>query len=585
MEAKFKISPRILEHLGVAAYTSIKKCLAELCSNCYDADAETVRISIPESFNKDSKIILEDDGLGMSPDDLRNKYLYIGYNRRDEGEKTSTKNRSIIGNKGIGKLAGFGIANTVEIKTVKNNIESHLLLNKDIFDNFSTLSECSLKIETKETTQPDGTTLTLSNLSPQSQPIDPLKLRQYLFKVLPNVPDFSVVVNEVVCSAEETPGEKVYFEHTFEGIGKLTGFYTIARVRQSHPGIVIRVRKRVVTEPSLFGLEKRKHFSFSAEKIVGEVNADFLDPYINTSRDNFLAEIEEVQILELYLNDFFSKIVDEIEKEAEGKRTSRIIEVTNVQEKLEKLPPHIRTKARRVIEGVISKLKTASDDEIDELVDWIIKYFESNVLRELMNSIINADSSDVERLSDLIKDWGLRQINNVTEIIKNQIDIIRKLEQLTDSDTSLEIEVHKLIENNLWLVKEGLELWASDRPLHKVLEKEFDKIYKNNSDERPDLVCRSRNEGKEAVILEFKRPKVKVSMKHITQALSYKGIIKASRPNITYETYVVGRIYNPDVLATKDDLAKGGLYLWSFSEILQRSRARFEKILEILDAK
>jgi ribosomal protein S18 acetylase RimI-like enzyme len=35
MEATFKISPKILEHLGVSAYTSLKKCLAELCSNCY----------------------------------------------------------------------------------------------------------------------------------------------------------------------------------------------------------------------------------------------------------------------------------------------------------------------------------------------------------------------------------------------------------------------------------------------------------------------------------------------------------------------------------------------------------------------
>ena len=32
----------------------------------------------------------------------------------------------------------------------------------------------------------------------------------------------------------------------------------------------------------------------------------------------------------------------------------------------------------------------------------------------------------------------------------------------------------------------------------------------------------------------------------------------------------------------KDNLDKGGLYLWSLSEILQRTRARFEKILEIL---
>lgn len=69
-----------------------------------------------------------------------------------------------------------------------------------------------------------------------------------------------------------------------------------------------------------------------------------------------------------------------------------------------------------------------------------------------------------------------------------------------------------------------------------------------------------------------------------TQALTYKSILISHRPNIRFETFVVGRKYNSGVIAAKDDLAKGGLYLWSFSEILQRTRARFEKILKILNA-
>ena len=202
--------------------------------------------------------------------------------------------------------------------------------------------------------------------------------------------------------------------------------------------------------------------------------------------------------------------------------------------------------------------------------------------RELMKSIMNAEATDVERLSSLINEWGLKQMNNVNEIIKSQIEIIIKLEELIDSDTSYEIEVHKLIEGNLWLIREGLELWSSDKPLKKVLEKHFDSIYKNNELERPDLVCRSSVVSNRAIILEFKRPKVKVKAKHVTQAFSYQGIIESSRPNLKTETFVVGRQYDSDVLAMRDRLANGGLFLWSFNEILQRTRARFEKILEIL---
>ena len=65
MESNFKISPRILEHLGVSAYTSLKKCLAELCSNCYDADAEHIDIILPDNFKGNATIIIKDDGIGM----------------------------------------------------------------------------------------------------------------------------------------------------------------------------------------------------------------------------------------------------------------------------------------------------------------------------------------------------------------------------------------------------------------------------------------------------------------------------------------------------------------------------------------
>ncbi|MEW5798311.1 MAG: ATP-binding protein [Bacteroidota bacterium] len=583
MKTHFTISPRILDHLGVSAYSSINKCLAELCSNCYDADAENIQIEMPENFNIANQITLKDDGNGMTPDDIRDKYLYIGFNRRNDSDVSEKKKRKVIGNKGIGKLAAFGIANTIIIKTVKNNILSTIELKKEYFDDFKNIEECEINVSTETTSEAHGTTLILKDLSEKMRPFEVPKLRAHLFKSLPNIPDFTIRVNRIPCSADDVEGIKIPIDHTFEGIGPIKGYYVIASVRQKQAGVIIRVRQRAVTEPSLFGLEKRSHFSFSAEKIVGEINADFLDPFINTSRDNFLEEAEEVEILKLYLHDFFKGVVDELEKEAEGKRTKKIIEVPAIQEKLQKLPLHIRTKARSVIEAVISKSKLASDEEINELVDWIIKYFDSNVLRELMNSIIHADSNDVQKLAELIKDWGLRQMNNVTEIIRDQINIIKKLEELVNSEKSLEIEVHKLIEGNLWLIREGLELWSTDKPLKTVLDNHFDNLYAKNKDERPDVICRSRDGGNEAIVLEFKRPKVRVTMDHVTQALKYEGILSKHRPSIKFETFVIGRTYDTDVLSIKDKLAAGHLYLWSFSEILQKTRMRFEKILEILN--
>lgn len=79
----------------------------------------------------------------------------------------------------------------------------------------------------------------------------------------------------------------------------------------------------------------------------------------------------------------------------------------------------------------------------------------------------------------------------------------------------LEIEVYKLIEGNLWLIWEGLELWFLDKLLKKVLEKYFDKFYKDNELERFDLVCRFLGVFNKVVIFEFKRFKVKVKIDYV----------------------------------------------------------------------
>jgi hypothetical protein len=71
-------------------------------------------------------------------------------------------------------------------------------------------------------------------------------------------------------------------------------------------------------------------------------------------------------------------------------------------------------------------------------------------------------------------------------------------------------------------------------------------------------------------------------MKHVTQALEYEVLIKKHRPNISFSTYVVGREYDPSVLAARDKLGGASLHLWSLQEILQRARMRFEEILKIL---
>ncbi|HDZ9240223.1 TPA: ATP-binding protein, partial [Vibrio cholerae] len=94
-----KFDPNTIEHLGVSLYSKLPSVLSELISNSWDADAETVTIDFIEN-DDEKEIIYVDDGEGMTFDELNNKYLVIGRNRRrDTQRQVSAKGRPVIGKK------------------------------------------------------------------------------------------------------------------------------------------------------------------------------------------------------------------------------------------------------------------------------------------------------------------------------------------------------------------------------------------------------------------------------------------------------------------------------------------------------
>ena len=62
-----------IDHLGVKLYSTIPPMIAELVSNAWDADAHIVKIYFNEKGPK--SISVQDDGMGMSFDELNTKFL------------------------------------------------------------------------------------------------------------------------------------------------------------------------------------------------------------------------------------------------------------------------------------------------------------------------------------------------------------------------------------------------------------------------------------------------------------------------------------------------------------------------------
>jgi hypothetical protein len=589
-KAGFRFSPRILDHLGISAYNSVQKCLSELGANAYDADAEKLTITLPDALDDASSIEIEDTGVGMSFHDISEKFLFVGLNRRASGQRTP-KGRLVIGSKGIGKLAGFGIASTVEIMSWKDGTQSAFRIERESLEDIKALSEHEITITTSQTERSNGTRVRLLKLAPELKLPSADAVRRHLYRTLPALAGFRIVVNGVECTPDDVPGERHEFSESLEGIGPISGFYIITNGRQHTPGLAVRVRGRIVKEPSLFGVDTRSHGFFTAEKIIGEIHAEFLDAedaadskrdLISTTRDGLLEDSPVVRKFDDWARRFLEQVIRGVDESEGKKRADSLLNRPAVRERLERMPPHVRGTASKVVRGILAKLRNVEEEEAAELIEWVLRYYESNILRELMRAIVSADVKDAEKLAALVEDWGLKQVSSVVEMIRDQIGIIGKLEEIVASDAAKEMDLHKLIEGNLWLIREGVELWSSDKPLKKVLDQQVDTLYKGREEIRPDLICRSREGGSEAVILEFKRPKEMIVMDHVTQALEYEALLKKHRPNIAFKTYLVGRQYHPSVLAARDKLEAASLHLWSVDEILHKARLRFERILEIL---
>jgi len=102
-----KFDPQTIEHLGIQMYYTLPPVISELVSNSYDADATEVTVLFNDQGSK--QIVVQDNGHGMTFDDINSKFLKIGRNRREKtkSQKSESQNRYVIGKKGIGKLSFF----------------------------------------------------------------------------------------------------------------------------------------------------------------------------------------------------------------------------------------------------------------------------------------------------------------------------------------------------------------------------------------------------------------------------------------------------------------------------------------------
>lgn len=125
----FSIMPRILSHLGDELISNEIIALTELVKNSYDANSETCTVKFyfdeyDQTNYKPWKIVIWDDGDGMTKDDIVNYWLTVGTDhKKHELLEPSKLKRIPLGEKGIGRFGVHKLGEVIKIKTKTKNTE------------------------------------------------------------------------------------------------------------------------------------------------------------------------------------------------------------------------------------------------------------------------------------------------------------------------------------------------------------------------------------------------------------------------------------------------------------------------------
>lgn len=174
----FDVHPSLVYQLGESLISDAVQALIELVKNSYDADASYSKVIIDTEgkFEVDGtifptakgRIIVEDDGVGMSEDDIRSGWLTISNRKKRElklARRTTPGGRTPLGDKGLGRLGVQRLGENLEIFTkAENQPGYHFGFSWLDFATAPSLQDVDIHLEEAPFPRRHGTRVVVSNL-------------------------------------------------------------------------------------------------------------------------------------------------------------------------------------------------------------------------------------------------------------------------------------------------------------------------------------------------------------------------------------------------------------------------------------
>ena len=625
----------MLEALGINMYTTIGKCLVEFVANAFDGDARNVDIVIPieaigaaradlrakakaevaqgkrDPFKvlltplpNDIVVVVEDDGHGMSPHEIEHKFLPLNRKRRDDGAgnetvlKTESGIRNVMGRKGLGKLAGFGAAVTVTIRTKRRgeNYATAFVMDYGKIEHAENLTHIRIPASYEHGLDLDtqGTRITLSGLKADAvkHSISTIvhTIGEAFFGIDPE--QMAIRVNGEIVKPPAPKYEFIYPEGAsqdnladsvldIDGITNIPVQYMVGfRARGenlpvSQRGARIYCNGRLAAGPSLFDLPTGMHNFHSQSYMECLVRADEIDRHgvdlVNTNRTQLRQDNEVVRTLISFVENQMRTALAQHAKwrESAAEETLDTAEETQPYVRvLERLPVKTRTSARKMLR-TLGAVHGYQSEEFRELAPLMIDTMNAgDVLIRLTElghdpKSLQVIAGHLAELADIEKNDALKLYRGRRSAITALTVLIDKGEHELWKKKGIENELHKILKEDPWLIKpEYSRYLTSDNDLTKVstaLAKHLgvDKFAAIEDATRPDLVFVMADSTTPHVlnIVELKSPSIPLDNDHLTQLETYMAKIanyaetELNRP-LTVHGFLIGAM--PDKQKSND---------------------------------
>lgn len=535
-----------LNHLGIGLYSNIPAVVSEVVANAWDADAERVDIDF-DLMNR--RIIITDDGWGMSKHDINAKFLKVGYSKRNHEKPITPKNRHVMGRKGIGKLSLFSIADTIEVHSVKANLIGPYEKNGFVMKterikkaiesgktNYSPerVDESTIKIS-------KGTQIILSDLKSDID-TTAIWLRKRLarrFSVIGNEYGFTVNVNGDPISVEDRDyfSKIEYLWHIGEGseryvdycknstrqmyidgvIDETTGYKitgwvgTFEEQKQIEEGnntIVVLAWGKLVHEDLLKDLKEGGVFT---KYLIGEIRADFMDDDqkedIATSDRQSLKENDpRFRKLKDYVQSQVLKVIQSKWRDWRNEDAqSKALQNPKVKEWFESLTPDHKKYAKSLF-SKIEAMPIPDHSYKKELYKHGILAFETLALTDRLSTLEKFETTnDFEALLSIYADLDALEAVHYYQITKSRVKVLEQFERMLPE--SKEKAIQLFIFDHLWLLSPTWERASTDARMEERVQKEFGDIDVNLSEDerRGRIDIKYRTAAGKHIIIELKK--------------------------------------------------------------------------------